>query len=153
MFENKTAPIPGPGTVVGANVKLTGTLKDINDIIIHGAVEGDVISEKNVLIAETAKVKGPIKALTINISGEVNGEVTANEKLEIQPTGKISGSIITKSLTIKPGAVFNGKCAMEISQSTLPSKDKIKNQPQAQSEISKSIMTPKEEKSVEFEME
>lgn len=145
MFENKNAPIPGPGTVVGANVKLTGTLKDINDIIIHGVVEGDVISEKNVLIAETAKVKGPIRALTVNISGEVNGEVTANERLEIQPTGKISGSIITKNLTIKPGAVFNGKCAMEVL-------DKVKNQPQSKTEISKSA-EPKEERGIDFEME
>ena len=32
MFENEKQTVSGPGTVVGGNVKLTGTLKDVNDI-------------------------------------------------------------------------------------------------------------------------
>lgn len=112
MFENKPKPIDGPGTIVGANVKLAGTLKDVNDIIVHGQIEGEVISEKNVSVEQTAMVKGPIKAKNVLVSGKVIGEIEAYESLELSITGNVSGSIATKKLSIKPGAVLNGKCKM-----------------------------------------
>lgn len=102
----------GPGTVVGANVKLTGTISDVGDVIVHGIVEGEVVSDKTVTITETASVKGPITAQLISISGKVNGSVTAHQKLELQPTADVNGSINTKELIIKSGAVFNGKSTM-----------------------------------------
>ena len=100
------------GTIVGSNVKLTGTLKDINDIIIHGKVEGEVISEKNVVITENASVKGPVSADQITVSGLINGSVTSHSKLELMPGGNINGSIISKDLIIQSGSIFNGKCIM-----------------------------------------
>lgn len=111
MFD-KDQEIGGVGTVVGANVKLNGVLKDANDITIHGTVDGEVISDKNVQISETAKVKGPITAQEIIISGKANGTILAHKKLEITPTGKIYGSIETKDLVIRSGAIFVGKCKM-----------------------------------------
>lgn len=113
MFEgtNDDA-VAGPGTVVGANVKLTGTISDVNDITVHGSVEGEVASDKTVIIAETASVKGPVSAQMVSISGRVNGSVTAHQKLELLPSAKINGGITTKELIIKSGASFNGKCTM-----------------------------------------
>ena len=40
-------PLSGPGTIVGANVKLVGTLADANEIVIHGRIEGEVVSDKS----------------------------------------------------------------------------------------------------------
>ncbi|MCL5794906.1 MAG: polymer-forming cytoskeletal protein [Patescibacteria group bacterium] len=111
MFE-KDGAVSGPGTVVGANVKLNGILKDTNDITIHGHVDGEVISEKNIFVSETASVKGPVTAEEIIISGKVNGSITANKRLEISPSGKVYGSIATRDLIIKSGAQFVGKSAM-----------------------------------------
>lgn len=100
-------------TVVGSSVKLTGSLKDTSDIVVHGEVEGEVASDQNVIIGETARVKGPVAAQTISVSGEINnGPVEAKEKLEIHPTGKIFGNISTKDLIIHSGAIFVGKCSM-----------------------------------------
>lgn len=113
MFErDKAGGNDGPGTVVGANVRLTGILKDSNDITIHGEVEGEVVSESNVTITETAIIKGPISAENIVIAGAVNGAVTAHEKIELQPSGKVFGSMTMKDLAIHSGAVFIGKSTM-----------------------------------------
>lgn len=101
------------GTVVGTNVKLTGTLRDNQDIVIYGLVDGEVISEKNVTVAETASVVGPIQAQNVIIGGKVKGAVIAFEKLEILPSGKLHGSLETKELIIRPGATFNGKSVMK----------------------------------------
>jgi len=105
-------PISGPGTIVGANVKLVGTLSDANEIIIHGKIEGEVISEKSIVISETAYVKGPISADLVQIAGEVHGSIVATGKLEILPTGKVIGSTTTKDLNIRSGALFVGKSNM-----------------------------------------
>lgn len=105
-------PLSGPGTIVGANVKLVGTLADANEIVIHGKIEGEVISEKNVIISETAYVKGPVSAETVQVAGEVHGSVVATGRLEILPTGKVFGSTTTKDLNIRSGAIFVGKSNM-----------------------------------------
>ena len=105
-------PLSGPGTIVGANVKLVGTLSDANEIVVHGKVEGEVLSEKSVVISETAFIKGPITADMVQIAGEVHGSIVASGKLEILPTGKVFGSITTKDLNIRSGAIFVGKANM-----------------------------------------
>ena len=96
-------------TIVGSNVKLTGTLKDTNDLVIHGTVEGEVISDQNIVVDETANVKGPVTAQSVSVSGVVEGMVKALDKLEIHPSGRVDGNIQTKDLIIHSGARFIGK--------------------------------------------
>lgn len=113
IFEKEQdRPQTGPGTIVGTNVRLTGILKDTNDITVHGKVEGEVVSDHNVTVSETAEIKGPITALNVTIAGKVTGSVTAAQKIEILPTGKIFGAITMKELIIRSGAVFIGKSTM-----------------------------------------
>lgn len=100
-------------TVVGSGVHLTGVLKDQSDIIVHGSVEGEVKSEQNVIVGDSAKVKGPISAQVVAISGEVKGTINALDKLEIHPTGRVEGNIHARDLIIHSGAYFAGKCEME----------------------------------------
>ena len=99
-------------TIIGINVVLKGNLRNKGSIQINGTVEGEVKSDENINIGETAKIKGPVLAKTIEISGEVKGLVEASEKLEVNPTGRITGDISAKSLIIKQGAVFVGKSNM-----------------------------------------
>lgn len=109
-----------PGTVVGANVKLSGTLKDSSDIVVYGHVEGEVISDQTVTIEENASIKGPVSAKNVMLSGTVRGSIDANEKLELMPSGKLHGSMTTADLIIHSGAVFNGKCTMGKQDDKLP---------------------------------
>lgn len=103
----------GPGTVVGVNVALTGTLKDQNDISVFGMVDGEVISEKSVMVGQTAQVKGPVKGALVTIAGTVRGAVEATEKLEVLETGKIYGSVMAKDLVVRSGAMLTGKIMMD----------------------------------------
>jgi cytoskeletal protein CcmA (bactofilin family) len=103
-------------TVVGSSVHLTGSLKDPNDIIIHGSVEGEVASQQNVVIAENAVVKGPVSAKCISVSGYINGTIVAEDKLEIHPSGRVSGNIKARDLIIHSGAQFVGESEMPIDE-------------------------------------
>lgn len=113
-------------TVIGLNVSLKGNLYNKGSIQINGTVEGEIKSDENLTIGETAVVKGPIFAKTIDISGEISGTVEASEQLEITPTGKVYGDIKAKSLIIKQGAIFVGSSAMtETSKAKVIVEDKV----------------------------
>lgn len=105
-------------TIIGINVVLKGNLKNKGSIQINGTVDGEVKSDENINIGETAKINGPVIAKTIEVSGEVKGLVEATERLEVNPTGKILGDINAKSLIIKQGAKFIGKSIMPSSGTT-----------------------------------
>jgi cytoskeletal protein CcmA (bactofilin family) len=111
---SKDRPIAGPGTVVGSNVVLTGILRDAGDVAIHGKIEGEITSERTILIGETAEIKGPISGQIITVAGFVKGSIDAGQKLEIMPTGKVYGSISTRELIIRSGAIFVGKSTMPV---------------------------------------
>lgn len=102
-------------TIIGINVVLKGNLRNKGSIQINGTVDGEVKSDENINIGETAKINGPVVAKTIEISGEVKGLVEATERLEVNPTGKVFGDINAKSLIIKQGAKFIGKSIMPAS--------------------------------------
>ncbi len=124
MIGDKRPGTSGPGTVVGANVKLVGTLQDASDIIVHGRIEGEVISSQSISVTETAYIKGPISAEVIAVAGKVNGSITATGKLEILPTGKVFGSITSKDLSIRSGAIFVGKCSMPEGEKEVAAEEK-----------------------------
>lgn len=109
----------GPGTVVGVNVALSGTLKDQNDIAVYGMVDGEVVSEKTVTIGQSAQVKGPIRGKIITIAGVVRGSIDASEKLEVLETGKIFGSVTTKDFVVRSGAQITGKVTMGLDDETV----------------------------------
>lgn len=98
--------------MVGANVKLQGTIRDSSDIIVYGQVEGEVISDESVTVEQNASIKGPVTAQVVTLSGTIKGAVEAKQKLEILPSGRIAGSIATANLIIHSGAIFNGKSTM-----------------------------------------
>jgi len=100
-------------TVIGVEVQVKGNLQNKGSILVNGNVEGEIKSDENVTIGESASVTGPIFAKTILISGKVTGTVEAGEKLEIDPTGIINGDIKTKILIVREGASFNGNSSMD----------------------------------------
>lgn len=124
-------------TIIGINVTLKGNLKNKGSIQINGNIEGEIRSDENVNIGETASIKGPVIAKTIEVSGEVKGLIEASERLEINPTGKVMGDINAKSLIIKQGATFIGKSLMpsDASQITAPQTEAPKEDKPIKSEL------------------
>ncbi len=99
-------------TIIGVSVTLKGNIHNKGSIQVNGTIEGEVKSDENVIVGETAQIKGPVIAKKIEASGEIRGLVEATEKLEINPTGKIYGDVNAKTLIIKEGAIFVGKSIM-----------------------------------------
>jgi cytoskeletal protein CcmA (bactofilin family) len=93
--------------------ELTGEISFKDMLRVNGHIACKVQSPKGTLIVDgSAQVDGDIDVGVLMISGRVNGDVIAQERVELGPAAIITGNISTRSLTMKPGAFFQGDCRM-----------------------------------------
>ena len=102
--------------VLGENSKITGDVESTGTVLVEGTITGNIQGEK-VILGEKAYVKGDIHANAISLAGKMEGHIRGNESVEIKGTGRITGDIFTKSLSMMDGAIFNGACRMDNSES------------------------------------
>jgi cytoskeletal protein CcmA (bactofilin family) len=96
-----------------AEPELTGEISFKDMLRVNGHIACTVTSQKGTLIVDgSAQVDGDIDVGVLMISGRVNGDVIAQERVELGPAAVITGNISTRSLTMKPGAFFQGDCRM-----------------------------------------
>ncbi len=116
-------------TIISNGVKIDGKLTSSGNIRVEGEIQGDISSQRNVVVGERGKVNGQINADTITIGGKVSGTVRANEKLVLDPNGYLKGDIFTKILVIEAGARFDGKSKMGDSEDSWKPKEPSKTEP------------------------
>ena len=109
MFSKETDKLD---TFLGVNSSFKGELIVRGTLRVDCPVEG-LLNADNVILSESAQVKGEIKAKTIIIGGKVEGNVHAQELVEIKSKGKVFGDIFTPQLAVIEGAELNGKVAMK----------------------------------------
>ncbi|HYX28850.1 MAG TPA: polymer-forming cytoskeletal protein [Pyrinomonadaceae bacterium] len=93
--------------------ELDGELSFKDMLRINGHVAGKVFSQKGTLIVDaSALVEADISVGTCIVSGTVVGHITGHDRVEVTQGATVKGNIATRSLSIKPGAVFQGDCRM-----------------------------------------
>lgn len=115
-------------TIIGADVKIKGTITSNSNIRIDGDIQGDIFSKREITIGEDAKVNGQINANNIIIGGIVYGTVKAIDKVILDSTSKLKGDIFCKNLVMEEGAKFDGNCKTGDSVETEKAPDIIKLQ-------------------------
>ncbi len=115
-------------TIISNGVKIEGKITSSGNIRIDGELQGDILSQSDVIIGELGQVNGQINANVITIGGKVSGIVRAKEKLILDSKSNLKGDIFTKTLVVEAGAKYNGKSKMgdltdigEIQETTKPS--------------------------------
>ncbi|MDO6437740.1 polymer-forming cytoskeletal protein [Cyclobacterium sp. 1_MG-2023] len=94
------------GTVIVGNIGSQGNIR------VEGTVDGSLDSQQKIIIGESAKVNGDVRAGDVEISGEIKGDIYCSDSLYLKKSALIYGDIYTKKLIIEDGAEFNGKCNM-----------------------------------------
>ena len=93
--------------------ELNGELSFKDMLRINGHVAGKVFSYKGTLIVDgSAKVEAGIDVAVCIVSGIVIGDIIGHERVEVGSGAVVKGNIATRTLSIKPGAVFQGDCRM-----------------------------------------
>jgi cytoskeletal protein CcmA (bactofilin family) len=97
----------GNGTTLQGEAAFKGMLR------VDGHLSGRISSEDGTLIVSTnGQVDANIEVAVAQIYGTVNGDITATKRIEMGRVAKVNGNILTPSLVIENGALFEGSCRM-----------------------------------------
>src|SRR5262249_21680269 len=95
-------------SIISPDLKIKGDLICNGDIQIDGTIEGDVVS-RSITVGEGADVRGAISGEAVRICGSVNGQIKGTT-VTLAKTAKVVGDVLHQTLSIDPGAFFEGQC-------------------------------------------
>lgn len=100
-------------TLIGEGAICDGQFSAKDSTRIDGTINGGVVINGTLILGQSGKILGNVKAQNVFAAGEINGNIDAGAgKVEISDTGKIIGDITTKSIVIDENALFQGSCNM-----------------------------------------
>jgi cytoskeletal protein CcmA (bactofilin family) len=110
MFSKKQPPIR---TLIGEGTMIHGDLRFADGLRIDGVVHGDVVASGEnrsiLVISETARVVGKVRAAHVIINGRVEGPIHSDALLELQPKASIVGPVLYEVLEMHQGAPIDGE--------------------------------------------
>jgi cytoskeletal protein CcmA (bactofilin family) len=98
--------------VLDAGSEFDGKLTFQGTLRIGGSFKGQIFTPDTLIIGEGAKVTGEIDAGIVIISGEVNANIKARHRVEVHAPAVFRGSIVTPSLQVEEGVIFEGSSKM-----------------------------------------
>ena len=100
--------------IIGPMTQIEGNLKCGGDIRIEGSLKGAIECKGKIVVGESGRVEGEIICRNGDFSGYIKGQVTVAELLTLKSGVTLEGDIANGKLAIEPGAVFSGKCSMDV---------------------------------------
>jgi cytoskeletal protein CcmA (bactofilin family) len=99
-------------TILGREAKFSGKLTFEGAVRIDGKFEGEIFTEDLLLIGPGADVRAKLNVGSVVINGSVEGDVIAKASVEIKAPGRLKGNVMTPTLVIEKGVLFDGSCRM-----------------------------------------
>ncbi len=101
-------------TFLGSDADVDGSINFQGTIRVDGKVSGKISSNGGTLIVgEKASIDADISVGIVIVMGEVKGTIDAQDRIEVYPPGRVGGDIQAPVISIEPGGIFNGSCAMK----------------------------------------
>ena len=97
---------PAAPSILSSDLKIEGDIVSDGEVHISGAIKGDVVARK-LTIGEGGSITGAVEADVAVVSGNLAGRLTATSVV-LASTARVVADITHVSLTIEPGAVFEG---------------------------------------------
>jgi len=98
--------------LVGARMSVVGDITFSGGLNIAGSVKGTVAAEGSdglIVLNESGRIEGDLRAPNVKIDGEMVGDVVASEKLILGTTARVRGNVYYKLLEMNAGAQVNGQ--------------------------------------------
>jgi len=93
-------------SILGSDLEIDGDIVSLGELHISGSVRGDVVA-RDLTLSEGGSVTGDVSADIAVIAGNVAGRLTA-ASVVLKPTARLAADVTHVSLTIEPGAAFEG---------------------------------------------
>ena len=108
----KTTDLGNKRNQIENGTKITGDIVTVGTIRIDGELEGNLLSESKVVLGQSSKLTGNLKAQNAEVSGNITGTVEIAELLTLKSTAVINADVVTNKLQVEEGAVINGTTKM-----------------------------------------
>jgi len=112
-------------SILSADLKIEGDVVSEGEVHISGAIKGDVVARK-LTLGEGGSITGAVEADVAVVSGSLAGRLTATSVM-LTRTARVVADVTHVSLTIEPGAVFEGFSRRVESIETIT--DDVRSQP------------------------
>ncbi len=112
---------------LGQDLQVEGDLHTNESIRIDGVYIGNIVSEQEVNVGVSGKVKGGIEAPVIRVSGWVKGDLRASKLLEVLGDARIKGNLQVPAggLSMGLGGQFEGNFVITEAVSTETQKSQL----------------------------
>ena len=101
-------------TLVGRGSHFEGKMTFEGVVRVDGSFEGEIVSDDTLIIGEGAEVRAELDVATLVIYGTVYGNIRASNCVELHAPGHLVGNIISPSLIVERGSMFDGSCRMGV---------------------------------------
>lgn len=107
-------------SVIDRNSIFDGTFQTTRDLRVEGEVKGTIECKGTLFVATGATVGAKVEADNVTVAGDLNGEVRCRGRLQIMPSGKVRGKVVTQTLVINEGALYEGQLEMTAPDKRMP---------------------------------
>jgi cytoskeletal protein CcmA (bactofilin family) len=97
-------------TLLGKGCCFDGKLTFEGTVRIDGHFVGQIASNDILVVGPEGQVKADVDIGALIVEGVLEGTVRARRSVEIHAPGRVRGNIMTPSLFIDRGVVFEGNC-------------------------------------------
>ena len=98
--------------MVDKGCEFEGKLCFQGTVRINGKFKGQIYTPDTLVVGDDAVVQGEVEAGVVIVSGEFNGSIKAKYRVEVHKPGIFRGDIITPSLSVEEGVLFEGRSRM-----------------------------------------
>lgn len=94
--------------IIHADTIITGSVKTACNIRVDGAIHGNIIADKKIIINEQALIHGNVIGGSVEVKGKVKGDISSGTFLHLHQKAWVQGNLYTSKLIIDEGAMLNG---------------------------------------------
>ncbi len=98
--------------IIAQGTSIVGDIISEGDFRIEGSIKGTIKAKGRVVVGKSGTVDGEITCSDIDVCGIIKGKLEVINHTVLNATAKYSGDLITKKISIEPGAIFSGTCQM-----------------------------------------
>jgi cytoskeletal protein CcmA (bactofilin family) len=99
-------------TVIGNDTHIKGEMTFKKSVRLVGSLEGRVVGEGELHVAEGARCKADVESPAVVVDGSIEGNVVARDKVQLNAKGVVRGDIRAGKMVMSEGASFYGQCAI-----------------------------------------
>ena len=97
-------------TIIGGNLKVTGTIEADEPVAIVGPITADLlVPNHEVTVEANGRIDGHITARSITVFGGSMGRLIARDIVRVLEGATVRGDVAAPRIELEEGAIFNGR--------------------------------------------